>query len=155
MARLASTTSRAVNLTFLPAGLTIIAVFIIMDGDSKGRIFVPLVYFMFMLACVYIVKVGTKVKRPDGSDRLSFPSGHAAVATFLLCHVLCSPFASPGFVASLSLSIWALAVCWARVNARRHSWEDVVAGGAIGAVMGCCSGRNSVMRPNVGQQSHF
>jgi membrane-associated phospholipid phosphatase len=76
-----------------------------------------------------VLKRTTHVERPDHSDDMSFPSGHAAstfaAATFMhRRHGLESAW--PWYVAAT----W---VGWTRVDANRHRWGDVIGGAAIAA----------------------
>jgi membrane-associated phospholipid phosphatase len=90
-------------------------------------------------ALVKIVKVATQRERPDGSDRLSFPSGHSgdtfAFATALERH-LGWKGAIPGYIFSSYVAI-------SRVNDQRHFMSDVVMGSAVGIIAG-----RTVTRPN-------
>ena len=66
-------------------------------------------------------------KRPDGSDRTSFPSGHAtaafAVAT-MQSHF--HPKQAPYWYAGATL------ISYSRVKLNRHYYHDVIAGAAVG-----------------------
>jgi membrane-associated phospholipid phosphatase len=90
-------------------------------------------------AIVKIVKVATQRERPDGSDRLSFPSGHSgdtfAFATALERH-LGWKGAIPGYIFSSYVAI-------SRVNDQRHFMSDVVMGSAVGIIAG-----RTVTRPD-------
>lgn len=68
-----------------------------------------------------ILKKTTGKERPDGSDRLSFPSGHAARAFAAASHVN----RRYGSDVAWPLYVGAVAVGWSRVQARRHDWVDV------------------------------
>lgn len=72
-------------------------------------------------------------RRPDGSDRRSFPSGHAASA-FAMSTALARRC---GARARVPLYALTLLTPLARIHDRRHYLSDVVAGGAIGVVAGC------------------
>jgi membrane-associated phospholipid phosphatase len=67
------------------------------------------------------LKQGTNRTRPDGSNDLSFPSGHAARAFAAAAHVN----RRHGLQAAWPLYAGAVAVGWTRVQARRHDWLDV------------------------------
>jgi membrane-associated phospholipid phosphatase len=67
------------------------------------------------------LKQGTNRTRPDGSNDLSFPSGHAARAFAAAAHVN----RRHGMQAAWPLYAGAVAVGWTRVQARRHDWLDV------------------------------
>lgn len=71
-------------------------------------------------------------RRPDGSDRKSFPSGHAAIS-FAAAATLENRY---GWRAGAPAFILASLVGVARVEARKHHWYDAVAGGAIGTASG-------------------
>ena len=81
---------------------------------------------------VEATKVIVRRQRPDGTDRLSFPSGHAA-SSFLFATVLAEHYgikaAIPGYLA-------ASYVAATRVSGARHHLSDVVAGAAIGYIAG-------------------
>lgn len=81
------------------------------------------------LAAVYLLKYTVRERRPDYSNRHSFPSGHSA-----------SLFANATFLTrrygwKFGVPAYALAtyVGWGRVYSKKHHWWDVVAGAAIGA----------------------
>lgn len=67
-------------------------------------------------------------RRPDGSDRKSFPSGHASIA-FAAAGTLENRY---GWQAGLPAFVLASFVGVARVEARRHHWYDALAGAALG-----------------------
>lgn len=74
-----------------------------------------------------VLKRSTHVRRPDGSDDFSFPSGHAsnafAAATYMhRRHGIADAW--PWYAA-------ATYVGWTRVRAKRHRWADVAGSAAI------------------------
>ena len=79
--------------------------------------------------------------RPDGSDRKSFPSGHASVS-FAAAATLQNRY---GWQAGVPAQLLALFVGVARVKADKHHWYDVAVGAAIGETAGflITSRRNS------------
>jgi membrane-associated phospholipid phosphatase len=83
-------------------------------------------------AVVGLLKVSVRRERPDGSDRYSFPSGHAANA-FALATALGGRH---GLRVRLPLYAFSTLVPIARVHGRRHFFADVVGGGLIGIVAG-------------------
>lgn len=70
--------------------------------------------------------------RPDGSDKLSFPSGHASNA-FTLATVVDLHY---GWKASLSMYALASTVAISRVQRNKHHLSDVLAGATLGYVVG-------------------
>jgi membrane-associated phospholipid phosphatase len=70
--------------------------------------------------------------RPDGSDRRSFPSGHASLS-FAAAATMQNRY---GWQVGLPATVLAAFVGYARVRAERHHWYDVVAGAAIGEASG-------------------
>lgn len=70
--------------------------------------------------------------RPDGSNNRSFPSGHTATAFAAASSILERRGADEGIPA---MTLAAL-VGHGRVEARKHDWQDVLAGAAIGGVSG-------------------
>ena len=103
----------------------------IVVGDSPG--------FWQASGSVLIGGLGTeglkqlvKERRPDGSDNRSFPSTHAGVA-FGAATTL---WRRDGWKVGLPALAVASLTGFARVQARKHFWYDVVAGGAIGVAGG-------------------
>ncbi len=79
-----------------------------------------------------ILKHTVKRDRPDGSDSLSFPSGHASSA-FSLATV-----ASHHYGWKLGVPLYALAagIGLSRIEQDRHHLSDVIAGATLGFVVG-------------------
>lgn len=71
-------------------------------------------------------------RRPDGSDRQSFPSGHTSVS-FAAAATLQNRY---GWQVGVPAQLVAAFVGFSRVQARKHHWYDVVAGAAIGETSG-------------------
>lgn len=71
-------------------------------------------------------------RRPDRSDRKSFPSGHTS-ESFAAAAMLENRY---GWKAGLPAFAVASFVGVARIEARKHYWYDVVAGAALGAGAG-------------------
>jgi len=72
-------------------------------------------------------------ERPDGSNNLSFPSGHAANA-FAMTAVLSRRY---GRGAGIPLYGFAALVPVARIHHQRHFFSDVIGGALLGTIAGC------------------
>ena len=93
------------------------------------------------LGLVEITKKGTDRERPDHTDRESFPSGHAAGASYFLTlssrHVDTFGWSPAAVTASrIGLGTITAATAWARVEAGQHYPSDVLAGIAVGHFFG-------------------
>jgi membrane-associated phospholipid phosphatase len=105
---------------------------------------IVLLFFAGMATTVFIAKRCTQVTRPDGSDHLSFPSGHAASATFaaavLIGALILLRRPSVGTktkiiivtLSSIGLISWAISIGWSRVFLKRHYICDVIVGTVTG-----------------------
>lgn len=69
-------------------------------------------------------------KRPNGNDRKSLPSGHAAGAFSGAMFV----HKKYGWKPALIPYGMSLVASWSRVEARAHYWHDVLAGAAVSAL---------------------
>lgn len=78
-----------------------------------------------------LIKKQHHAMRPDGSGDDSFPSAHAAVA-FSAARYMDKRY---GFDYGKYMYAAAGVTAFARVEARKHYWKDVIAGGALGFVM--------------------
>ena len=87
------------------------------------------------LAATEVLKRTVHEQRPDRSDNRSFPSGHTAVA-FASASYLAQRYGANGPVDPRWLYGAATLTGIARVQADRHHWQDVVAGGALGWAAG-------------------
>jgi membrane-associated phospholipid phosphatase len=89
----------------------------------------------------FAIKSTAHRTRPDGSDQLSFPSGHTsnafAIATVWAKHYGAEA-AVPGYVMAGLVGVSRMAI-------HRHHLSDVVAGAALGTIVG-----RSVVRGNGG-----
>jgi membrane-associated phospholipid phosphatase len=86
-----------------------------------------------------VLKHATRRPRPDGSDRLSFPSGHASNA-FVIATVIERHY---GWKTGLPLYALASTVAVSRLQRDRHYLSDVLAGATLGYAVG-----RSVVRVN-------
>ena len=87
--------------------------------------------YILSAGTAYALKHTVREKRPDDSDRHSFPSGHATFAfagATMLCHEFghCSPWITVGGYSVATLT------ALDRVRLDRHYLHDVCAGAAIG-----------------------
>lgn len=121
-------------------GLGLIAVWWFGDSAWKQWGIVMLAGISALVLLVMPLKFIIRRKRPEGewggiyrnTDPHSFPSGHAARA-FMIAVIALS--LGPGWVAWL-LWIWAPLVALARVAMGVHYVSDIVAGFAVGILMG-------------------
>lgn len=86
--------------------------------------------FMAAEGVTRLTKSFRLARRPDHSDRLSFPSGHAARA-FLGAEWVRREY---GWRCGAAAYAVACGVAALRVHHRRHRWIDVVAGAGIGVL---------------------
>ena len=84
-----------------------------------------------MLSSVYIVKTLTRVQRPDGSDNLSFPSGHTAQA-FLAASIVHTEFRDKSQWYGIGAYTLATSVAAFRMINDKHWESDVIAGAGFG-----------------------
>lgn len=80
----------------------------------------------------YGLKEAFPERRPDGSDRKSFPSGHTSVS-FAAAATLHNRY---GWEVGLPAQIVAAFVGLSRVEAKKHHVHDVLVGAAIGEASG-------------------
>lgn len=89
------------------------------------------------LSCVlttgttWALKHGVSERRPDWTDRRSFPSGHASIA-FAGATILDKEFRHVSPWISVAGYAVATGVAIDRVARNRHHWHDVAAGAAVG-----------------------
>ena len=84
-----------------------------------------------MLTSVYVVKKLTAVERPDGSNTLSFPSGHTAQA-FLAASIVHTEFRDKSQWYGIGAYTLATSVAAFRMINNKHWESDVVAGAGFG-----------------------
>lgn len=94
------------------------------------------------------LKYTVRERRPDGSDRKSFPSGHTSIS-FAAAAGLEQRF---GWKVGVPAHLAAAFVGAARVKANKHYWHDVVVGAAIGEAVGLLlvDKRHKGSRPPIG-----
>jgi len=89
-------------------------------------------------SCAFTAQLTTLTKntvrrtRPDGSDSLSFPSGHAAgsfTGASYFHHRYGIKWGLPMYGVATAISIQ-------RINGDKHYWTDVIAGAALGYLSG-------------------
>lgn len=88
------------------------------------------------IGAAFLVTQGLKEtfpeRRPDGSDRKSFPSGHSSVS-FAAAASLQNRY---GWEVGIPAQLVAAFVGVSRIQARKHYWYDVLAGAGIGEAAG-------------------
>ncbi len=90
-----------------------------------------------------ILKYAVQRPRPDGSDNLSFPSGHASAA-FSLATVAEHHY---GWKVGVPAYLLASGIGLSRVESNRHNLSDVLAGATLGIIVGRTVGRVDGDRP--------
>jgi hypothetical protein len=86
---------------------------------------------MLMAGTVYALKSTTRILRPDGSARTSFPSGHTATA-FAGAEFFHQEFKNTSPLLSYSGYLAAAATGTLRMYNNKHYFSDVIAGAGIG-----------------------
>jgi membrane-associated phospholipid phosphatase len=110
-----------------------------------------------MLGSVYVVKTTTSILRPDGSNRLSFPSGHTAQA-FLAASIVHTELRDKSQWYGIGAYTVATSVAAFRMLNNRHWQSDVVAGagfGILSAHLAYLSHRNRWGRKPIGRDIGF
>ena len=79
------------------------------------------------ISITYLLKEGTHKRRPDGSDYLSFPSGHTSSA-FSGASFIHFRY---GFKYSIPLYLLASFTGYSRIESKKHYIEDVIAGAGL------------------------
>ncbi|GGG29129.1 hypothetical protein GCM10011378_02240 [Hymenobacter glacieicola] len=99
---------------------------------------------LIMLTTVFAVKHLSRETRPDGSDKLSFPSGHTAQA-FLAASIVHNEFRDKSQWYGIGAYTLATSVAALRMINNKHWQSDVVAGagfGILSAHLGYLTHRN-------------
>ena len=100
------------------------------QGDTEG--FKQLTLTMATtVGTAEVLKASVHSMRPDGSDNKSFPSGHTAVA-FAAVRFMDKRYGEQMTPYTPWLYAAAGMTGVARVEANKHHWRDVLAGGALG-----------------------
>jgi hypothetical protein len=89
------------------------------------------------------LKNAVKRQRPDGSDRLSFPSGHTS-STFAMASVAQAHYGKKVGIPAFAL---ASAIGFSRVERGKHNVSDVLAGATLGFVVGRSVARDNGVAP--------
>jgi membrane-associated phospholipid phosphatase len=89
------------------------------------------------------LKYAAQRTRPDGSDHLSFPSGHTSAA-FTLATVAGRHY---GWKVGVPAYLLASGIGLSRIETNKHYLSDVLAGAAIGVIVGRTVGRVNDERP--------
>ncbi len=101
----------------------------VMADDPDGTLQLAESVAAAQLASEGIKALGIE-RRPNGADRKSFPSGHAAGAFSGAMFV----HKRYGWKPALVPYGMSLVAGWSRVQARAHYWHDVAAGAAVSAL---------------------
>ncbi|MGI4741386.1 MAG: phosphatase PAP2 family protein [Janthinobacterium lividum] len=106
-----------------------------------------------MLSSTFIVKALSHEERPDGSDNLSFPSGHTAQA-FLAASIVHTEFRDKSQWYGIGAYAIATSVAGLRMIVDKHWQSDVVAGagfGILSAHLAYLTHRNRWGRKSIGR----
>lgn len=102
--------------------------------SSWGRMLISDVMSIALMAgIVNSLKYSTKVERPDGSDRFSFPSGHTATA-FMTATMLAKEYGFRSPWVGIGAYTVASATGLMRMANNKHWLSDVLTGAGIGIV---------------------
>ncbi|HEX6305365.1 MAG TPA: phosphatase PAP2 family protein [Anaerolineales bacterium] len=115
-------------------------VWLLGSPEWKFRTMVMAAGVVITAVLVLLIKFSVRRRRPEGAwgriyrdtDPHSFPSGHAARAVML---AVVAQFLGPGWFSSVMI-IWAPLVGLARITMGVHYLSDVIAGMALGGVLG-------------------
>jgi membrane-associated phospholipid phosphatase len=119
--------------TLLPAAVTVYAVGRAKDEPKVAHIGMDLVRSLAVSeGIVNALKYTTRRERPDGSNRNSFPSGHAS-DTFAVATVLERHFGWKWAVPAYAFSSY---VAMSRLPDDKHWLSDVVFGSSVGIIAG-------------------
>ena len=99
--------------------------------NFRDRTFVVITSYLIMGGTVQTIKNATGIERPDGSNRLSFPSGHTATA-FVGAHILYKEYRDVSTWIGVAGYAAATTVGAMRILNQKHWFSDVVAGAGFG-----------------------
>ncbi len=96
----------------------------------KERVFTFSTSALLTFGTVHALKSSTKINRPDGSRRNSFPSGHTATA-FVGAHLIAKEYGADHKLIAAGAYAVAATVGAMRIANRKHWFSDVVAGAGV------------------------
>lgn len=97
------------------------------DEDGRKQFYKS---FLATTVSTHLLKYTVYKPRPDGSDNLSFPSGHTSAA-FQGASFIHRRY---GFRKAILPYVASMYVGYTRVEANRHDWTDVAAGATLGVI---------------------
>jgi membrane-associated phospholipid phosphatase len=100
-------------------------------NNIRDLAFVMATSYFIMGTTVYAIKNTTNIRRPDGSNKRSFPSGHTATA-FVGAHILCKEYKETSVWICVAGYTVATGTGVLRVLNKKHWISDVVTGAGIG-----------------------
>lgn len=100
-------------------------------NNFKDRTIVLTTAYLIMGSSVSIIKKTSKVKRPDGSDTNSFPSGHTATA-FMGAEFLYQEYRDVSVWYGIAGYVVAAGTGYFRMSNEKHWLTDVATGAGIG-----------------------
>jgi hypothetical protein len=101
------------------------------ENNLEDRIITLATAYIIMGITVNSTKKLTSIERPDGSSRMSFPSGHTATA-FMGAEFLYQEYKDISIWYGISGYLAATGTGFLRISNNKHWFSDVVAGAGVG-----------------------
>lgn len=83
-----------------------------------------MIIYLYNIFIIKLLKNITKIPRPDNTDSLRFPSGHAAKCFLASLYYL--KYNNPKSYTGYTMLLLSIYVGWTRINAKRHKLVDII-----------------------------